>query len=94
MTLPTDECLLCAEKHLSTAYALAQERGYEGVNRQRVIGELVLAQWHCWHEAPKLAAQVRDIRHLVQQRRHAEVDWRPILTAMDGLVKTELETEK
>ena len=83
--LPTDECVLCAEKHLSTAYALAQECGYEGVNRQRIIGEIVLSQWHVWHSNMKLAEKIRTIRHLIQQRREAEVDWHPLLTAMDAL---------
>lgn len=84
-TLPTDECVLCAEKHLATAYTLAQECGYEDTNRQRIIGELVLSQWHVWHSNMKLAEKIRTIRHLIQQRRETEVDWMPLLTAMDAL---------
>ena len=35
---PATGCELCAEKHLSTAYALAGEAGYVAINRQRIIG--------------------------------------------------------
>ena len=84
-TLPTDECVLCAEKHLATAYALATENGYEGTNRASTIGQLCLAQWHCWHADAKLAEAIRDVRHLVQQRREAEVDWSGVIIRMDGL---------
>lgn len=81
--LPTDECLLCAEKHFSTAYALASESGYEGPNRLSIIGQLCLAQWHCFRADPGLAGLMRDIRHLVQQRRETEIDWGPAATAMN-----------
>lgn len=90
-TLPTDECAFCAEKHLATAYALAQERGYEGVTRQRIVGELCLAQWHCWHMDMALAETIRAARHLIQQRREAEVEWSPVLEKMDVLANKELE---
>lgn len=89
-TLPTDECALCGEKHLSTAYALAQERGYEDTNRQRIIGELVLSQWHVWHLNMKLAEKIRTIRHLIQQRREAEVDWHPLLAEIDAMAAAEV----
>lgn len=89
-TLPTDECVLCAEKHLATAYALATENGYEGTNRASTIGQLCLAQWHCWHTDAKLAEAIRDVRHLVQQRREIEIDWNHVLTAIDDLASKEL----
>lgn len=85
--LPGDECILCAEKHLSTAYALAVETGYADLNRQRIIGELVLAQWHCWRHDMRLAEAVRDIRHLVQARREAEVDWAAAIKKLTPMLK-------
>lgn len=91
--LPTDECSLCAAKHLATAFVLAQERGYEAVNRAWIVGELCLAQWHLWYDNLKLASNIREIRHLIQQRRERDVDWNPVLQEMDEVVKTELEKE-
>jgi len=90
-TLPSDECALCAEKHLASAYALAVENGYEGVNRASIIGQLCLAQWHCWHSDIKLAESIRDIRHLVQQRREIEIVWESALKKMDEIVNLSLE---
>lgn len=80
---PAEGCELCAEKHLSTAYALAGEAGYVAINRQRIIGELTACALHLYKEHAELAEKVRAIRHLIQQRREAEVDWHPLLTAMD-----------
>ena len=85
---PAEECVQCGEKHLSTAYALAQERGYETPNRQRIIGELVLAQWHIWKKDLKLAEAMCAVRHLIQYGKIAEVDWMELLTGMDALVKS------
>ncbi len=80
---PAEGCELCAEKHLSTAFALAGEAGYVAVNRQRIIGELTACALHLYKEHAELAEKIRTIRHLIQQRREAEVDWHPLLTAMD-----------
>jgi hypothetical protein len=88
--LPAEECVMCAEKHLSTAYALAQERGYVPVNRQRIIGELVACQWHIWKTNLKLAESIRDIRHLIQHRREVEIFWEPVLSAIDSEVQKEI----
>ncbi len=82
---PVDQCALCAEKHLATAYALAQEGSYSGVNRARVIGELVCCQWHLYGEHKELAAKVRDIRHLIQHRRDSEVNWSPVLAEINEI---------
>ena len=82
---PDELCVMCGEKHLATAYALSQEPGYVPVNRQRIIGELVACQWHIYKVDPALAEEVRNIRHLIQNRNEADVDWHPLLTAMDAL---------
>jgi len=80
---PTDPCVFCAEKHLATAYALAQESGYVPLNRARIIGELVASQWHLWRLSLPLAEKIRDVRHLVQHRKESEIDWAPLISEMD-----------
>lgn len=89
-TAPTDACALCAEKHLSTAYALACESFYENENRQRIIGELTAASWHVYRLDKALALSVREARHAIQERREAEVDWKPMLAAVDALAGKEV----
>ena len=91
--LPAAHCVLCAEKHLSTAYALAQECGYLTPNRQAIIGQLVATQWHLYAEHRELAGKVRDIRHIIQQRKENEIEWAGVLAAVDALAKNEVETE-
>lgn len=87
---PTEPCVCCAEKHLSTAYALAMEVGYETPNRQRIAGELVACQWHLYKHNSPLAAQVRAARHLIQWRKESQVDWLPLLKGVDALVNAEI----
>ena len=86
---PAEGCELCAEKHLSTAFALAGEAGYVAVNRQRIIGELTACALHLYKEHKELAKKVRAILHLIQQRRETEVDWMPLLAEMDALAAAE-----
>ena len=86
---PAEPCVFCAEKHIGTAYALANETGYESPNRLAIIGQLVAAGWHLYKEHPDLAAKVRDIRHLIQWRREAEVDWTPVSAEIDKLAVAE-----
>ena len=81
---PDEPCVLCAEKHLSTAYALSQECGYVPINRQRIIGELAAAQWHSWKTDGALAEMIRDIRHAVQAR-SSSIEWVNALQIMDRL---------
>ena len=42
----------------------------------------------------KLAEKIRDIRHLVQQRREAEIDWTPVALEIDALASAEAEELK
>ncbi len=91
---PTEQCLFCAEKHLSTAYALAMESGYETPNRQRIVGELVSAQWHLFRTDYSLAEIIRAARHAIQMREETKVEWAPMLAAVSALVETELDKEK
>lgn len=86
-TRPEDTCVSCAEKHVATAWTFATERGYEHANRIYVIGELVAAEKHIADASVR--ERVRAIRHLIQQRREAEVDWTPMLAEIDGMAAAE-----
>lgn len=88
---PHTGCVLCAEKHLSTAYALAGEAGYVPVNRQRIIGELTAAALHLFKEHAEMAERVRGMRHAIQTRREADVNWNPLLAEIDELARKSLE---
>lgn len=92
-TMPREPCIYCAEKHLSTAFALANELGYEKFNRQYIIGELVLAQWHLKEHILE-ALKIRDIRHLVQQRKEKEVKWDDALSSINELIEKSIEETK
>jgi hypothetical protein len=88
---PTEECVFCAEKHLATAYALAQEKGYEAVNRYRLYGELVEAQWHIWRRSLPLAEKLRELRHLAQMRKDISAEqWREAIRMMDEITTAEV----
>jgi len=88
---PSEACIFCAEKHLSTAWRLATERGYGGINRLAIIGELVLAQWHIFETDEALAKSIRAMRHIVQQRRKEKIIWDAPLRRMNELAAAEAE---
>ena len=87
---PDVPCVLCGDKHLSTAFALHRETGYSIEDRARIVGELVLAAWHVWTHAIELARLLRDMWHQIQMRSEDEVDWTQALNMMNELVKKEL----
>ncbi len=91
---PSEQCVMCAEKHISTAYALSLECGYETPNRQRITGELTCASLHLYRDNLELSNIVRGVRHLIQERKESEIDWHPLLTAIDWLATSELDKEK
>ena len=91
---PTEHCVYCGEKHISTAYALFRESGYEDINRQFIVGELVLAQWHLKHKYIEISLLLRDARHLIQERRESEVDWDTILSLIDKIVSQQLDADR
>lgn len=84
--LPSEPCVFCAEKHLSYAYHLSKEVGYSQPNRDDIIGALVAAQWHVHPFSMPIAKALRVIRHQIQERKEADVDWLPVISAMDTLV--------
>ena len=89
-TRPQDQCEYCAEKHFSTAFALASENGYVAVNRQAIIGQLALAGWHLWESHRDLALKISALRHEIQHRNPvAEERWDELLSAIDILCNSE-----
>ena len=84
--MPDEECILCAEKHYSYAMQLSKEIGYVAINRQKIIGELVAAQWHIYKYNEELANKIRDIRHFVQERMHHLVEWDSLCVKFDELI--------
>ena len=93
---PDEPCLFCAEKHLAAAMQLANECGYEAPNRQKIVGELVLAQWQLKKKNYSLAEKLRDIRHLVQSREESKIGtaWTEICFEIDSLVRKQIENKK
>ncbi len=75
---------------------LANECGYEVPNRQKIVGELVLAQWHLYRKHYSLAEKLRDIRHLVQSREESKIGtaWTEICFEIDSLVRKQIENKK
>ena len=92
-TSPIEGCLYCAEKHLSTAAALARELGYIPINRGYIIGEIVAACWHLYgtnlKKALSLSDKLRDFRHKIQSRDDDSscMDFSPYLKEIDDLIK-------
>lgn len=98
-TSPIEGCLFCAEKHLSTAAALARELGYIPINRGYVIGEIVAA---CWHlngtkipNAIALADKLRDFRHQIQGRTDDKscINFDQYLKEINDLIEENLKNE-
>jgi len=90
MTRPEEACVFCAEKHFSAAWALARENGYYGANLQRLVGELILAQWHLWEKHRALAEKLREIRHGLQHGpRPREEDWERLALEVGAVADAE-----
>lgn len=87
--LPYEPCAFCAEKHLSDAWDLSRECGYETPNRQTIIGALGSAERHLFLNWRPLAGKVRAVRHLVQMRNESKIDWKPLLAEIDALATAE-----
>ena len=89
--LPDEQCIMCGEKHYSYAMELASEVGYVAVNNQKIIGQLVASQWHVNTYDEKLANDIRDIRHYVQERTPELINWKPICIRLEELVRKDKE---
>lgn len=92
---PDEPCVYCAEKHFATAYALANENGYEAKNRTAILGQLVLSQWHLWRDHRDLARRIRDLRHRIQHREALSADaWTSIIPDLDAIVSAQADLDR
>jgi hypothetical protein len=83
--VPYEQCIFCAEKHVSDAWDLSRECGYEFPNRQTIIGALGSAERHTMVLWKHIADMARAARHLVQLREESKVEWTPMLKEIDRL---------
>lgn len=90
--LPEDQCLFCAEKHISTAMQLAREFGYSEINRSKIIGELVLFTWHVHLTHYDLALKATELRHLISMRQEPKTItlYEDLVSAIDDAITAQL----
>jgi hypothetical protein len=97
---PTDDCWICAEKHLGSAYdTYAKEHGYRELNRIHYIGALNDAENHLAGIVPKYAEEIRRFRHDIQiGREKSDFDWQNLIKKFydlkDETQFTELSAKK
>ena len=60
-TLPTDQCTMCAHKHMDDALSLFTEFPYERLNRRLVVGFIRDAMRHLQHDHREVALELRDL---------------------------------
>lgn len=68
-TLPTDQCTLCAHKHMDDALSLFLEFPYERVNRRMVVGFIRDAMRHLQHDHRDVALELRDLAIAIDEVR-------------------------
>ena len=92
---PVDQCLKCCEKHLDIACGAYKEAFYEKPNRQWVRQNLQAALYHCNRQWPDLAADIRQLYHLVQgggeQKEEALSQFEKIYGELDILLENTLD---
>lgn len=60
-TLPTDQCTMCAHKHMDDALSLFNELPYERLNRRWVVGYIRDAMRHLQQDHREVALELRDL---------------------------------
>ena len=68
-TLPTDQCTLCAHKHMDDALSLFLEFPYERVNRRMVVGFIRDAMRHLQVDHRDVALELRDLAIAIDEVR-------------------------
>lgn len=71
-TLPTDQCTLCAHKHMDDALSLFWEFPYERVNRRVVVGFIRDAMRHLQRDHRDVALELRDLAIAIDEVRDDE----------------------
>lgn len=87
-TRPTDQCLFCAQKHIAEAFAAWHEYTYSAENRLWIIGQLRAAVSHTYRDHATIADLARDLAHIIQQVRDADIsdDWARLAEAMQAAI--------
>lgn len=73
LTMPLDQCALCAKKHFDDAYWCYHEFRYTDANRDHVHRQLRAVVNHTWRRWPETAKRVRDLAEIIIQVRDAEL---------------------
>ena len=68
-----EQCLYCALKHLTIAWTLFTEYGYEDLNLASIDGNLRLAIQHLQYIEKDFCQQIRNIAVNIEKRRFDEV---------------------
>jgi hypothetical protein len=71
-TKPTDQCTLCAHKHMDDALSLFIEFPYERVNRRVVVSFIRDAMRHLQYDHRDLALELRDLAIAIDEVKDAE----------------------
>lgn len=71
-TRPTDQCTLCAHKHMDDALSLFLEFPYERINRRMVVGFIRDAMRHLQVDHRDVALELRDLAIAIDEVRDAE----------------------
>ena len=95
-TGPQDSCLICAQKHFTTAMRAMNEFGYQDKNRSFAIGELGLALNHVQTDHPQLAAKMRIVRRRIQYHQDPQIGskWDEICADLDAGIAKELAADQ
>lgn len=70
-TKPTDQCTLCAHKHMDDALSLFVEFPYERINRRMVAGFIRDAMRHLQIDHRDVALELRDLAIAIDEVRDA-----------------------
>ena len=71
-TQPTDQCTLCAHKHMDDALSLFMEFPYERINRRVVVGFIRDAMRHLQRDHRDVALELRDLAIAIDEVRDIE----------------------
>ena len=71
-TLPTDQCTMCAHKHIDDALSLFIEFPYERINRRIVVGFIRDAMRHLQIDYRDIALELRDLAIAIDEVRDEE----------------------
>ncbi len=90
---PYDQCLMCARKHVNSAWNAWHEFGHELDNRDFCSAELRASASHCKYLQPELAKECRDIAKAIEMFEDGNLAER-IDTVRKGIANAFLEDNK